>query len=109
MSFEMIQQPGFIVDTYQTESIWEMAACTPNLKGVLIEVSFPDSMMDLAVQSKHLTPKHLAEEYLKIGNPELSLFVYHMKPAVRDPIIQEISQLNFPDVTILQEGQVIDI
>ena len=91
-------------DTHHTEEIWKVAAQTPNLKGVFIEVSFPDSMLDIAVQSKHLTPKLLAQEYRKIGKPDLPLFVYHMKPTVRDRIIQEISQLDIPHLTILQEG-----
>ena len=91
-------------DTHHTEEIWKVAAQTPNLKGIFIEVSFPDSMMDIAVQSKHLTPKLLAQEYRKIGKPDLPLFVYHMKPTVRDRIIQEISQLDIPHLTILQEG-----
>jgi hypothetical protein len=81
-----------------------VAARTPNLKGVFIEVSFQDSMMGIAIQSKHLTPKLLAQEYRKIGKPDLPLFVYHMKPTVRDRIIQEISQLDIPHLTILQEG-----
>jgi cAMP phosphodiesterase len=91
-------------DTHHTEEIWRVAAQTPNLKGVFIEVSFPDSMMDRAIQSKHLTPTLLAQEYRKIGKPDLPLYVYHMKPTVRDRIIQEISQLDIPHVTILQEG-----
>jgi len=96
-------------DTHHTEEIWKVAAQTPNLKGVFIEVSFPDSMMDIAIQSKHLTPTLLAKEYRKIGKPDLPLFVYHMKPTVRDQIIQEISQLDIPYVTILQEGQTLEI
>jgi cAMP phosphodiesterase len=92
-------------DTYLTEDIWKEAARIPNLKGVFIEVSFPDSMMDIAIRSKHLTPTLLAQEYRKIGKPDLPLYVYHMKPAVRDQIIQEISQLDIPHVVILEEGQ----
>ena len=96
-------------DTHHTEEIWNVAAKTPNLKGVFIEVSFPDSMMDIAIQSKHLTPTLLAQEYRKIGKPDLPLYVYHMKPSVRDQIIQEIAQLDIPHVTILEEGQELNL
>jgi len=96
-------------DTYHTEEIWKVAAQTPNLKGVFIEVSFPDSMMDIAIQSKHLTPTLLAKEYRKIGKPDLPLYVYHMKPAVREAIIQEIAQLEIERVTVLEEGQEIEL
>ena len=95
-------------DTHHTEEIWRVAAQTPNLKGVFIEVSFPDAMMDIAIKSKHLTPKLLAQEYRKIGKPDLPLFVYHMKPTVRDQIMQEIAQLDISHVTILQEGQTLE-
>lgn len=96
-------------DTYYTEEIWKIAARTPNLKGVFIEVSFPDSMIDMARQSKHLTPMLLAQEYRKIGKPDLPVFVYHMKPIVRDQIIQEIARLDIENVTVLQEGQEIEL
>ncbi|MCA9419668.1 MAG: 3',5'-cyclic-nucleotide phosphodiesterase, partial [Nitrospira sp.] len=66
-----VETAGFIIqdddvawiysgDTYSTENIWQEAARIPNLKGVFIEVSFPDSMMDMALRSKHLTPTLLA-------------------------------------------------
>ncbi len=96
-------------DTYLTDDIWQIASRTPNLKGIFIEVSFPNSMMEMAVQSKHLTPKLLAQEYRKIGKPDLPLFVYHMKPTVRELIIQEIAQLELESVTILQEGQELEL
>ena len=96
-------------DTHLTEEIWQVAARTPNLKGVFIEVSFPNAMMDIAIQSKHLTPQLLAQEYRKIGKPDLPLFIYHMKPTVREAIIQEIAKLDIEKVTILEEGQEIEL
>jgi ribonuclease BN (tRNA processing enzyme) len=92
-------------DTYLTENIWKKAAQIPNLKGVFIEVSFPDSMIDMAYRSKHLTPTLLAQEYRKIGKPDLPLYVYHMKPTVRDQIMDEIRRLDIPRVIIVEEGQ----
>jgi len=96
-------------DTHLTEEIWRVAAKTPDLKGIFIEVSFPDSMMDIAIQSKHLTPTLLAKEFRKIGKPDLPLYVYHMKPTVREAIIQEIAQLDIAHVTVLEEGQEIEL
>ncbi len=91
-------------DTYVTNELWQVAARTPNLKGVFMEVSFPDSMLDIAIQSKHLTPRLLRQEYRKIGKPEIPLYVYHMKPTVRDQIADEIFRLEIPHVMILCEG-----
>ena len=95
-------------DTHLTEEIWQVAAHTSNLQGIFIEVSFPDAMMDIAIQSKHLTPKLLAQEYKKIGKPDLPVFVYHMKPTVRAQIIEEIAALGIERVTVLEEGQEIE-
>jgi len=96
-------------DTHLTEEIWQVAARIPNLKGVFIEVSFPNSMMDIAIQSKHLTPTLLAQEFRKIGKPDLPLYVYHMKPTVREAILQEIAQLEIERVTVLEEGQEVEL
>ena len=96
-------------DTHLTEEIWQVAARIHNLKGVFIEVSFPNSMMDIAIQSKHLTPTLLAQEFRKIGKPDLPLYVYHMKPTVREAILQEIAQLEIEKLTVLEEGQELEL
>lgn len=96
-------------DTHLTEEIWQTAALTLNLRGIFMEVSYPDSMMNLAIQSKHLTPTLLANEFKKIGKSDLPLYVYHMKPTVREIIIQEIARLGIEQVTILEEGQEITL
>ncbi len=96
-------------DTHCTDEIWRMAAKIPNLKGIFIEVSFPDTMMEMAIRSKHLTPTLLAQEFRKIGKPDLPLYVYHMKPVVRDDILQEIAQLDIANVIVLKEGQEIEL
>ena len=96
-------------DTHLTEEIWRVAAQTPNLKGVLIEVSFPNDMLDLAIRSKHLTPSLLAQEFKKIGKPDIPLYAYHMKPTVRDRIIKELGDLEIPNLKILQEDQELEL
>ena len=96
-------------DTHLTEEIWQIAAKTPNLKGIFIEVSFPDSMMDMAIMSKHLTPTLLVQEFRKIRKPDLPLYVYHMKPIVREAILQEIAKLDIEKMTVLEEGQEIEL
>lgn len=96
-------------DTHLTEEIWQTAALTPNLRGIFMEVSYPNSMMNLAIQSKHLTPSLLAKEFKKIGKPDLPLFVYHMKPTVRETIIEEIARLEIKQVRVLEEGEEITL
>lgn len=92
-------------DTYVTEEIWRIAAREPTLKAVFIEASFPDEMADLAQASLHLTPSLLAQEFRKIGKPELPVYVYHLKPRFRDDIARQLSRLGIPHLTVLKEGQ----
>ena len=61
--------------------------------------------MDIAIQSMHLIPTLLAQEFRKIGKPVLPLYAYHMKPAEREAILHEIAQLEIERVTVLEEGQ----
>lgn len=92
-------------DTCQTEEIWKAAAREPTLKAAFIETSFPDELGDLARASKHLTPATFAEEFRKMGKPDLPVFVYHMKPRFRDDIQRQLTKLNIPNLMVLEEGQ----
>ncbi len=94
-------------DTYETEEIWAIAARLPTLKAAFIETSYPNAMADLARVSRHLTPSLLAREFQKIGRPDLPVYVYHLKPRFRETIVQELGRLGIPNLTVLEEGQVV--
>jgi len=94
-------------DTCETERIWEVAAKEPRLKAVFIETSFPNDCHELAKVSGHLTPAMLAREFVKIGRPDLPLYVYHLKPPYRSVILSELTRLNLPNLSVLEEGQVV--
>jgi len=96
-------------DTYETEEIWKVAAREPTLKAAFIETSFPDDMAELARVSKHLTPSIFAREFHKIGRPDLPVYVYHLKPRVRERIKRELARLGIAKLTVLEEGQEITI
>lgn len=96
-------------DTFETEEIWKAAAGEPTLKAAFIETSFPDSMAELARASKHLTPSVFAREFRKIGRPELPVYVYHLKPRVREQIKRELARLGIAKLTVLEEGQEITL
>jgi len=92
-------------DTYCTEAIWNIARTTPNLKAAFIETSFPNELEPLAKDSKHLTPSLLAQEFQKIGKPDLPLYLYHLKPIYRERIIQELQDLHIRNLHVLEDGQ----
>jgi len=96
-------------DTYRTERIWSIASEVHNLKAVFIETSFPNEMGKMAELTGHLTPHLLAEEFKKIRKPNIPLYVYHLKPRFRDRIKNQLADLKLPNLTILEEGQEIEI
>lgn len=96
-------------DTHQTEDLWQTAAQEPNLKAVFIEASFPNENTELAWTSRHLTPNLLKKEFQKIGNPELPVYAYHLKPQFRHRIAKQLRNLGIPNLHILEEGQQIEI
>ena len=66
-------------------------------------------MADLARRSKHLTPALLGQEIQKIGRPDLPVFVYHVKRRLRGQIVQQLRELPITQLTVLEEGQEIEL
>lgn len=96
-------------DTHQTEDIWKAAAKEPHLKAALIEVSFPDALIDLAKESKHLTPALFYKEFSKMGLPNLPVYAYHMKPRYLQQIKKELEALALPNLTLLRDGMCLEL
>ena len=96
-------------DTYVTDEIWARAAQEPTLKAAFIETSFPDELGDLARVSKHLTPALFAEEFKKIGKPDLPVYVYHLKPRFRQRIEAQLGKLGIKNLFVLNEDQEIEV
>jgi len=63
----------------------------------------------MAYVSKHLTPALLAQEFQKIGKPNLPLYVYHLKPKYHGKIVEQLKMYNIPNLTVLNEGQELHI
>lgn len=96
-------------DTHTTDEIWKEAARERTLKAAFIETSFPNRLSELATVSKHLTPALFAREFGKIGRPDLPVYVYHLKPRFRQEIIGELGQLRIRHLTVLEEGQEVEV
>jgi ribonuclease BN (tRNA processing enzyme) len=66
-------------DTGPCDDWWRFCDGLPfPLRNLITEASFPSAMEELAMASKHLTPKLLRAELAKLrSKPEL--FIYHMK------------------------------
>jgi ribonuclease BN (tRNA processing enzyme) len=92
-------------DTYETKRIWEVASKQAKLSAVFIETSFPNDLHQIAKESGHLTPRLLAQEFAKIGKPDVPLYVYHMKPQYAPQLEKEIRALKIRNFTLLRDEQ----
>ena len=97
-----------VTDTGPTEAVWKFATTVRNLKMVLLEVSFPESLRWLADLAGHLTPKLFAIEAAKVaaGVPILTI---HMKPHWRDAIATELAAFELPHVTAIEPGRIYSV
>lgn len=88
-------------DTGPNPGMWEIANSIPNLRVVIIDVSFPNDMEELARVSGHLTPKLLEKELAQLARREVKVFASHMKPPHLDTLAREVARISGPPVTLL--------
>lgn len=93
-------------DTGPTERIWERMKHF-NVKALIVEVSFPNSMKKLALLSKHLTPALLSAEIEKMTRLPEKIYITHIKPYYTEIIKREMKSLKFPEVNFLFDNTVI--
>jgi len=96
---------GFVSDTGPTERFWALANADPRFKALFLEASFPESMAWLAEKARHLTPRLFQQELKKLLR-QPQVIAVHLKPAYRQQILQELSQLAVPDLQIGAPEQV---
>jgi cAMP phosphodiesterase len=93
-----------VSDTGPTEEIWRAANSTPCLKGIFLEVAFPDPLARLADLSKHLTPRTFAAELRKLQVPARIIAV-HLKARFQAEVLQELECLALPNVEVVEFGR----
>ena len=96
-------------DTGPTERVWSLGRRKTNLRGVVLEASFPNRLQELADLSHHLTPQTLAKEVEKLGNPSVPILVTHLKPQYRGEIIKELKKIKGHRLKVLKEGESIQM
>ena len=105
----LIEQGGRSVlwssDTGPTQRLWEVANNTRNLQAVCIDVSFDNSLQNIADMSYHLTPRTLEKELEKLDK-KVPILLHHLKPPCIDKIRAEIALLGNPDIDYLEQGKV---
>ena len=95
----------FTQDTGETEEIWKESKKLTNLKAIFTEISFPNSMEDLAKISFHHTSNTLAQETLKMP-ADIPIYLTHIKPNYQDQIIDEVKALGMSRLHLLTQDNV---
>jgi ribonuclease BN (tRNA processing enzyme) len=93
-------------DTGPTHRIWEVAG---DLSALIVEVSFPSELEEIALLTRHLTPRLLENELAKLGKLPPRILITHMKPKYHDRIKAELDALAIPGIEILSDGNVYDL
>jgi len=98
------QQFIYTADTGHTDRIWEIANAQPNLKGMIMDCSFPNKYQHLADISGHLTPNGMAKELAKFNKlGDVPVYLYHMKPETLNVLTAEVESLYLPHLRMLTQ------
>jgi len=93
-------------DTGPTDRIWELAG---DLAALVVEVSFPSDMEEIALMTGHLTPALLGKELAKLGKLPPRILITHLKPQYYERIKGELDALRLPGIELLCDGNVYDL
>ncbi len=94
----------FTADTFKTDTIWDEINQNEKINSLIIDVSFPSILGDLAFNSKHLTPDILQDELKLLKRDNISIYLNHLKPSFIDDIKDEINT-KYPN--LLRGGQIL--
>ena len=95
-------------DTGPTHKIWKRMH-GHDVRALIIEVSFPDEMLDLALKSGHLTPSLLQAEIEKMEVLPERIYITHLKPYHKTTIQEQLARLKGVSVEILEDEKVITV
>jgi ribonuclease BN (tRNA processing enzyme) len=94
VGYKMENSRGALIfsgDTSTNDALWKVVNSTENLKYLIIETAFSNKERDIAVASKHLCPRMLAEELEKMRvRPEV--FITHLKPGEGALTMREVGE-----------------
>lgn len=92
-------------DTGPTDRLWKALDEHPNLRGLLMEVSFPNREQRLATVSGHHTPRTLQADLKKMRRPQdLPTLLYHIKPVFQAEVEKECAKLEGVNLEVMKLG-----
>ena len=96
-------------DTRTNETLWPVLNACEDLKVLVIEVSFPDEMEELATQAGHYCPRTLTRDLERLRHtPEI--WLTGMKPGEEERILEQvISAAPDRNIHMLSRGTVLTV
>lgn len=92
-------------DTGPTDRLWQVLDDLPDLRALLMEVSFPNEEQFVATVSGHHTPQTLVTDLKKLKDPRRApTLLYHIKPAFQSQVEKQCAKLKGVDLTVLSLG-----
>jgi cAMP phosphodiesterase len=79
------------------------------LHRLIIEVSFPNRVEKMAIETGHLTPRLLSRELSKIKRMPIRILVTHLKPRHAQAIKTELRSLRIKKLKLLRDEETIRI
>jgi len=95
-------------DTGPSSATWKRLG-KMQIHSLIIEVSFPNRMEDMARKTGHLTPRLLGKELLKINHPPERIYITHLKPQYIKTIRTELQQLKNRNLRLLRDGETLTV
>lgn len=87
---------GFVYtsDTYKNPHLWARVEEDREIKLVIVDVSFPSYMSNLAHASLHNTPESLREDMQLLKRKDLKFYAVHLKPSHEVEVVKELRAFN---------------
>ncbi len=96
-------------DTKTNETLWPVLNACDDLRVLVIEVSFPDEMQDLAADSGHYTPRTLTDDLRRLRH-EPEIWLTGMKPGEEDRIYEQVKEAApGKNIRMLSRGTVLTV
>lgn len=95
-------------DTGPLRDLWRRIG-ERQLHCLIIEVSFPNRMEKMAMESGHLTPQLLEKEISRMKRMPGRILVTHLKPKYAQVIKTELRRLRIKNLKFLRDHEVIEI
>jgi ribonuclease BN (tRNA processing enzyme) len=99
---------GYTGDTGPTDRFWKRMA-EYGVETLIVEVSFPDEMTELAMASGHLTPSLLQLEIRKMRKIPERIYITHLKPFHETTIREQLCRISEANIQVLHDGMQITV